>query len=88
MARIDIGHVDCPCCGEPAKVREQKNGRSYLLCNSPVCGFQGFTRSNDADKHLRGRMKPAEGPAQEQTAPANADQPPPKKKGIFDDLAH
>jgi hypothetical protein len=89
MAKPEIGTLDCPCCGEPASVREQKNGRSYLLCNSPVCGFQGFTRSNDADKNLRGRMKANQPPAAD-PAPAPAPQPapqPPKKKGFFDDLA-
>lgn len=80
MAKVDIGHVDCPCCGESAKVREQKNGRAYLLCNSPVCGFQGFTRSADADKSMRGRMKPV---AQPDPAPQPDPQP---KKGFFDGL--
>jgi hypothetical protein len=93
MAKPEIGKLDCPCCGEPASVREQKNGRAYLLCNSPVCGFQGFTRSPDADKHLRARMKvdptvePEKAP-KPQPAPAPAPAPqPPKKKGFFDDLA-
>lgn len=90
MAKPEIGKIPCPCCGEDASVREQKNGRSYLLCNSAVCGFQGFTRSADADKAMRGRMKTAAPitptpPA----APAPAPAPiPPKKKGFFDDLAN
>ena len=86
MAKPEIGHVDCPCCGEPASVREQKNGRAYLLCNSAICGFQGFTRSADADKHLRGKVRPVTPAA---AAPAPATKPaaePPKRKGIFDDL--
>lgn len=78
MSKSDIGHVACPCCGDDAKVREAKNGRAYLLCNSPVCGFQGFTRSSDADKHLRSKIKPIQAPAPVTTEP--------KKKGFFDDL--
>lgn len=77
MPKVDVGHVDCPCCGEPAKVRDQKNGRAYMLCTSPVCGFQGFTRSDDADRHLRTKMRPIAQAVQE------LDQP---KKGFFDDL--
>lgn len=92
MAKPEIGKIPCPCCGEDASVREQKNGRSYLLCNSAVCGFQGFTRSVDADKAMRGRMKTAAAPAQPTppAAPAPAPAPapqPPKRKGFFDDLA-
>lgn len=88
MAKPTIGHVACPCCGEDADIREQKNGRSYLLCNSPVCGFQGFARSNDADKNLRSKMKPLTAPAAD-PKPAQAATPnpePPKRKGFFDDL--
>lgn len=94
MAKPEIGKIPCPCCGEDASVREQKNGRSYLLCNSAICGFQGFTRSSDADKSMRARMKintpqPAAAPVPlNATAPATAPaQIPPKKKGFFDDLA-
>lgn len=72
MAKPTIGHVDCPCCGESADVREQKNGRAYMLCNSPVCGFQGFTRSEGAHKSLTAKMR-----APGTTKPA-------EKKGIFD----
>lgn len=93
MAKEHVGHVACPCCGEDAEVRIQKNGRSYLLCQSVLCGFQGFTRSAGADQALRGRMKPKtnEPPAavaQGQgtgSAPATtpANQP---KKGFFDGI--
>lgn len=83
MSKPEIGQMACPCCGEAASVREQKNGRSYLLCNSAVCGFQGFTRSADADRHLRAKMKPHQ---EQPPAPAAANEPP-KKKGFFDDLA-
>lgn len=83
MARAEIGKIVCQCCGEPASVREQKNGRAYVMCNSPICGFQGFTRSADADKALRARMIQA--PAAEQPAAPPAPQPKPKK-GFFDDL--
>lgn len=94
MAKPEIGKIPCPCCGEDASVREQKNGRSYLLCNSAICGFQGFTRSSDADKAMRSRMKtnttpptvaaPVPGNAK---APATAPAPqPPKRNGFFDDL--
>ena len=84
MAKAEIGKIPCQCCGEPASVREQKNGRAYVMCNSPVCGYQGFTRSADADKSLRSRMTAN----QEQPAPtADQEQPAPKpKKGFFDDL--
>lgn len=93
MAKDHIGHAPCSCCGEPAEVREQKNGRVYLLCQSPVCGFQGFTRSEGADKSLRARMTPKKNetpPAEAQgqgtgSAPATtpANQP---KKGFFDGI--
>lgn len=88
MAKPEIGKIPCPCCGEDASVREQKNGRSYLLCNSAICGFQGFTRSADADKSMRARMKataptPPADPAPQPAPPAAN----PKKKGFFDDLA-
>lgn len=91
MARAEIGKIPCQCCGEPASVREQKNGRAYVMCNSPVCGYQGFTRSNDADRSLRSRMtSTAPAPAAKPAEPAPAEQnpqPKPKpKKGFFDDL--
>jgi hypothetical protein len=90
MAKPEIGKIPCPCCGEDASVREQKNGRSYLLCNSAICGFQGFTRSADADKAMRSRMKTAAPIIPTQTAePIQATAPiPPKKKGFFDDIAN
>lgn len=93
MAKAEIGKIACQCCGEPASVREQKNGRSYVMCNSPVCGFQGFTRSADADKNLRGKMTTCQPETKipVQNAPPAADQippQPPKKKGFFDDLAN
>ncbi|WP_295002941.1 hypothetical protein [uncultured Dechloromonas sp.] len=93
MAKDHVGHVSCPCCAEDAEVREQKNGRAYVLCTSPLCGFQGFTRSDGADQSLRGRMKPklnitppAAAPGQgtgsaPETKPA--DNP---KKGFFDGI--
>lgn len=91
MAKESIGKINCPACNEQADVREQKNGRAYVLCNDPMCGFQGFTRSDHADKKLRGRMTANAAPAQT-PAPAAAPQPtaqpqPPKRKGFFDDLA-
>ena len=91
MAKPNIGHLDCPACGEDADVREQKNGRAYLLCNSAICGFQGFARSADADKSLRARMKPTPTPPPVAAPAAGTVQPPapetlPKKKGFFDDL--
>lgn len=85
MAKPEIGKIACPCCGEDASVREQKNGRTYLLCNSAVCGFQGFTRSSDADKAMRSRMKPKQEQPPAPTPPAPQ---PPKRKGFFDDLAN
>lgn len=90
MAKPNIGHLACPACGEDADVREQKNGRAYLLCNSAICGFQGFARSADADKSLRARMKQIN-PATVAAPGAGTVQPPttetlPKKKGFFDDL--
>lgn len=92
MAKDHVGHVACPCCGEDAEVREQKNGRSYLLCQSALCGFQGFTRSDGADKALRGRMKPKAAPddslsSDKQTPAQDQKQtqtPPTKKRSIFD----
>lgn len=89
MAKPNIGHLACPACGEDADVREQKNGRAYLLCNSAICGFQGFARSADADKSLRARMKqinpqPVAAPVPENVPVPAAAQP--KKKGFFDDL--
>lgn len=97
MAKPEIGKIPCPCCGEDASVREQKNGRTYLLCNSAICGFQGFTRSADADKAMRSRMKP-----NQEQPPAEVKKPtpeemnkqgqqqiqPPKKRSFFDDLAN
>jgi hypothetical protein len=91
MAKESIGKVHCQACGELAEVREQKNGRAYVLCNDPMCGFQGFTRSAHADKHLRAKMianttPPAAAPHPGQgtgSAPANETKP---KKGFFDDL--
>lgn len=90
MAKPEIGKIPCPCCGEDASVREQKNGRSYLLCNSAICGFQGFTRSADADKAMRSRMKTnQEQPPAPATDPIQPPAPqPPKRKGFFDDLAN
>lgn len=86
MAKPKIGTVACPACGESAEVREQKNGRVYILCDDPMCGFQGFTRSTHADQKLRGRMTAAQADPAPAPAPAPAPQPP-KKKGFFDDLA-
>jgi predicted RNA-binding Zn-ribbon protein involved in translation (DUF1610 family) len=83
VAKEHVGHVACPCCGEDAEVREQKNGRSYLLCQSVLCGFQGFTRSDGADKALRGRMKPKAAPVPDQKA-NQEQQPVTKKRSIFD----
>lgn len=79
MAKEHIGTMPCPCCDEPAEIREQRNGRTYILCNSPVCGFQGFTRSAGADAGMRKKMTPK---------PAAAPVPPeqPTKKGFLDDL--
>lgn len=90
MAKPNIGHLACPACGEDADVREQKNGRAYLLCNSAICGFQGFARSADADKSLRARMKqittpPVAAPGAG-TVQLPATETLPKKKGFFDDL--
>ena len=91
MAKDHVGHVACPCCGDDAEVREQKNGRSYLLCQSALCGFQGFTRSDGADKALRGRMKPKNiPPVQEQqgqgagSAPVTPPAQSTKKRSFFD----
>lgn len=92
MAKDHVGHVACPCCGEDAEVREQKNGRTYLLCQSTFCGFQGFTRSDGADKSLRGRMKPkthttppAAAPGQGTgSAPATTPASETKKRSFFD----
>jgi len=88
MANPDLGFIPCPCCDEPAPVREAKGGKVYFVCTSPVCGTQGFTRSADADKKLRAKMKPiqAEKKAVDAPVPVPAPQPRAKKKGIFDDL--
>lgn len=88
MARAEIGTVDCQCCGEKASVREQKNGRAYVVCNSPVCGYQGFTRSSDADRALRAKMAPAiAAPVDaEPKKPAEPAPQPKPKKGFFDEL--
>ena len=81
MANPDIGLIPCPCCGEDAKVRESgKNGRAYMLCTSPVCGFQGFARSDGAHQGMTKRMRKIQ-----QQAAALPDEKP--KKGMFDDLA-
>lgn len=86
MARESIGTVPCQACGEPAEVRIQKNGRSYVLCNDPLCGFQGFTRSDHADKKLRGRMIAKAAPAAADQV-ADQDQPTNQtKKGFFDGI--
>lgn len=92
MAKEHIGHIACPCCGEDAEVREQKNKRAYVLCTSAVCGFQGFTRSQGADQGMRAKMKPKANipppaPAQGQgtgSAPANDPAPKPKPRSFFD----
>lgn len=81
MAKETIGHVDCPACGEQADVREAKSGKAYVMCPSPVCGFQGFARMADSDRALRAKMRPK---APAAAAPGTTDQP--KKKGFFDDL--
>lgn len=85
MARESVGNVACPCCGEQADVRVQKNGRSYVMCNDPMCGFQGFTRSDHADQKLRSRMT-AKAPAAAPDKKPEAPQPPAPKKGFFDGL--
>lgn len=87
MSKNEIGRMDCPCCGEDASVRQQKNGRAYVMCNSAVCGFQGFTRSADADRHLRAKMKQAaaDAPAQDQKQP-DQPAPQPRRKGFFDGI--
>lgn len=92
MAKPHIGHIPCPCCGEDAEVREQKNKRAYVLCSSSVCGFQGFTRSEGADQGMRAKMKPkqneptpAEAPGQG-TDSAPATTPTNPKKGFFDGI--
>lgn len=84
MARESIGTVACPACGEPADVRIQKNGRSYVMCNDSLCGFQGFTRSDHADQKLRGRMTAKAAPAE--TPPADPAPQPAPKKGFFDGI--
>lgn len=89
MAKESIGTVACQACGEQAEVRIQKNGRAYVLCNDPMCGFQGFTRSAHADQKLRAKMTPSAN-KENSPAPDPAPQPapqPPKKKGFLDDLA-
>lgn len=93
MAKESIGTVACPACSEQAEVRTQKNGRAYVLCNDPMCGFQGFTRSAHADLKLRAKMTPSankeNSPAPAAPQPPPQPQPqPPKRKGFFDDLAN
>ncbi|HLO62897.1 MAG TPA: hypothetical protein VK165_08020 [Azonexus sp.] len=83
MAKDHIGHIACPCCGEDAEVREQKNKRAYVLCTSALCGFQGFTRSTGADQGMRAKMKPKAAPVAPAPDPAPTPEP---KKGFFDDI--
>lgn len=87
MANADIGHIDCPACGEQANVRESKNHKAYIMCPSPVCGFQGFARGGDSDKHIRAKMKPVGQPEPEPQPQPQPTPVPVKKKGFFDDLA-
>jgi hypothetical protein len=90
MANNDIGDFDCPACGESAAVRQAKTGKVYIMCRSPVCGFQGFARGTDSDAHIRRKMRQiGAGPAPDETKPATNTPPatPPKRKGFFDDLA-
>lgn len=82
-----MGHIPCPCCGEDAHVREAKGGKAYLVCDSVICGFQGFARSADADRLLRGKMKPINAAPAPAAAPAPKQDPKPvPKKGSFRDL--
>jgi hypothetical protein len=86
MARETIGHVSCPCCQEDAHVREAKGGKVYIVCDSPVCGFQGFARSTDADRLLRGKMKPLAYAAALPVPEPKTTQKPEAKKGTLREL--
>ena len=90
MANPDLGHISCPCCDEPAPIREAKGGKVYFVCTSPVCGIQGFTRSVEADKKLRAKMKPIKSEKTAIDTPVRILPPAAtlatKKKGFLDDL--
>jgi len=58
MANPDIGHVDCPWCGEPASVREDRKGKAYVLCESVMCGSQTFFRADKGAAPPRKIMRP------------------------------
>lgn len=56
MANENIGTITCPACELDASVRNSKKGKAYIVCED--CGYQGFARGHDADKHIRTRMTP------------------------------
>lgn len=100
MASDLIGRCACPECGFHAahvKIKTDKEGaHPYRHC--PDCSAQYFTRSTLQAANLRKMMRPAT-PAPGQTptpdpvpapaaAPVKVDPPaPPKKKGLFAELA-
>ncbi|KMJ54770.1 hypothetical protein ACG97_00325 [Vogesella sp. EB] len=75
--------MDCPLCGTPSNVNEDKAGRPLLFCRHG-CKLQLFTRTEAQADGMRRKLRPAAAatvPAAPEAAPAA-----PKPKGFFETL--